>query len=88
MSDLKRQRKSEDELAAIRTMSIGLFVASLIGCVAPLVAIVSLTYIIPKREKLRQAGPLYMVMGYAAIVVSSLFTVALLVFGAIELSNR
>ena len=84
MSDLKRQRRDDRELDTFRKVVIGLFVASLVGCIAPLVLLVALLYLLPKRDKLRQAGPQYMVMGSAAMVVSLLFSLALLAFGLIE----
>ena len=87
MSDLKRQRREDRELGSFRNTVVGLFVASLIGCLGPLVLIISLVYLLPKREKLRQAGPQYMVMGYAAMGVSLLWSLGLLAFGLIEMAS-
>ncbi len=87
MSDLKRQRREERELGSFRGMVVGLFIASLIGCIAPLVLLISLGFLLPKREKLRTAGPQYMVMGYAALIISSLWSLGLLFLLLMELAQ-
>ena len=87
MSDLKRQKRESRELGTFQSLVVGLFVASLIGCIGPLVLLVALIYLVPRRDKLRQAGPQYMVMGYAALIISGLWSLGLLAFGFIELAS-
>ena len=85
MSDLKRQRRENREIGSFQNIVIWLFVASLVGCIAPLVLPTALIYLLPKRDKLRRAGPQYMVMGYAALVISALWSLGILAVGLFQL---
>ncbi|MEZ6058578.1 MAG: RING finger protein [Planctomycetaceae bacterium] len=84
-SDLKREKQLSKELHGLQKTVIALFIASLFGCIAPLVLLSSLVYLLPKQEKLQQAGPQYMVMGYSSMAISGLWTLGLLLFGLIEI---
>jgi hypothetical protein len=42
--------------------------------------IISLVYLLPKREELQKAGPQYVVMGYAGMFLSCFFTLLLALF--------
>ena len=87
MSDLKRQRRDERELGSFRNVVVGLFIASLVGCIAPLVLLILLIYLVPRRDKLRMAGPQYMVMGYSAIGISLLWSLGIVVLGLWEIGS-
>lgn len=85
LSDLKREQRESRELESFRKTVVGLFIASLVGCIAPLILLISLIYLLPKRNKLQQAGPQYMVMGYASLIISSVWSLGILAFGLIEM---
>lgn len=80
VGDLRRQARVSDEVESFRKSIVALFVVSLIGCAAPLMAIISLVVILPKRELLRKCGPLYAVMGYTALVLSCLYSLLIVLF--------
>lgn len=75
LADLKHRGDAEDLLNNFRYFVIGTFVASLIGCLAPIVLIVAAVGLMTQREKLTKAGPLYVVMGYASLFISIAFTI-------------
>lgn len=77
--DLRRQAKVSKEVDSFRNSIIALFVVSLIGCAAPLTAILGLVVILPKRQLLSKCGPLYAVMGYTAIALSCLYSLLIVV---------
>jgi predicted RNA-binding Zn-ribbon protein involved in translation (DUF1610 family) len=58
VGDLRRQARVSEEVESFRKSIVALFVVSLIGCAAPLMAIISLVVILPKRELLKKCGPL------------------------------
>jgi hypothetical protein len=57
-----------------------IFAASLIGCLAPLMLIVSLATVLPQRKQLAKAGPFYLTLGYAGIAISSVYCVLIMLF--------
>ena len=59
---------------------IVLFVLSILGCPAPIVAVAAPWYVVLKRKTIAKAGPAYLVMGYSAIAVSALYSILLLLF--------
>lgn len=82
--DMRRQAKREDELKKIRSWTVAVFVVSLFGCPAPLTLLLSLIVIMPKREQIQKCGPQFLVMAYAGLVLSVIYTVLLLLFALIE----
>lgn len=86
LSELKEKRRQDDRLKSIRQSTIALFVVSLVGCTGPLILIISLSYLLPKRAELRLAGPQYLIMGYASMILSGLFTLLLIVFFLYQIS--
>jgi len=84
LRDLRKKAKEEERLQGIRQSTIGIFIVSLLGCCAPVLAIVSLGYFIPKWADVKRAGPQFVVMAYAAIIVSVLYTVLGIIFFLIE----
>ena len=68
--------RGEDGLQTTRTAVTTLFVLSiLLGCPAPILAIVAPIYVIAKRATIAKAGPAYLVMGYSAIGISVLYSI-------------
>lgn len=78
--DLRRRVQKTDSLRVIRGSVIALFAFSLIGCLAPLTAIVGLAWFIPKRHAVAKAGPVFLVLGYASVALSLLYSVLMLLF--------
>ncbi len=72
--------KAERLQSTRATVSILFATSVLVGCLAPLLAIISLSYVLPRRQALAKAGPTYLVMGYSAIGISVLYSVLLLLF--------
>lgn len=87
LKDLKKKARREDNVEKLQKAVTPTFVISLLGCTAPFVVVFWLIYFLPKRPLLHRAGPLYVVMAYAALVVSSLYTVLLMLFGLGELRH-
>ncbi len=75
LADLKYRAEKKDGLNTFRKFVIGVFVGSLIGCLAPITLIVAAVGVMSQREKLSKAGPLYVVMGYASLFISIVFTI-------------
>jgi hypothetical protein len=80
LKDLRGQVVKEERLQSTRVAVTVLFAISVPGCLAPLLAIISCCYVLPKRETLAKAGPTYLVMGYSSIGISLLYSVLLLLF--------
>jgi len=79
-ADLRKQAVVSDETENLKKWVVAFFVMSLLGCLAPLVAAVSMAYLLPKRAKLNRCGPLFVIMGWTSIGLSILYTVLLLLF--------
>jgi hypothetical protein len=80
VKDLRRGVRKADSLRSIRNTVITLFVLSLIGCGAPLMLILCLAILVPQRERVKKAGPAFQVLTFAAIGLSALYSVLMLIF--------
>ena len=80
LKDLRGRVIKEERLQSTRSTVIVLFVLSLLGCPAPILAIVAPCYILPKRATITRAGPIYLIMGYSAIGISVVYSILLLLF--------
>ena len=78
--DLRRASRREAEVGSIRQTVVALFVLSFIPCVAPLIAVIGLLTLLPRRQVLERAGPVYQVLGYSAIGLSVLYSVLVALF--------
>jgi hypothetical protein len=78
--DLHDRMKRDQSIKAVRNSVVTLFVLSVIGLLAPLMAIIGLCWVIPKRKQLAKAGPVYLILGYSAVGLSLLYSVMMLVF--------
>jgi hypothetical protein len=81
LRDVLRMDTRREEAKGFRKTIVILFILSLIGCIAPIMAIVDLCVILPKRKGLAKEGPLYLVLGYAAIVISVIYSILMFFFG-------
>lgn len=80
VADLRKQAQVSDESDKLKTWVVTLFVLSLLGCLAPLVMAVSMAYLYPKRAKLSRCGPLFVIMGWTSVILSTVYTVLMLLF--------
>jgi hypothetical protein len=80
LKDLRGRVVKEERLQSTRSTVVVLFILSLLGCPAPLVAILAPCYILPKRATVARAGPVYLVMGYSAIGISVVYSILALLF--------
>jgi hypothetical protein len=80
LTDLHQQARIQDENEAFKKVIVGLFVVALIGGLAPLVLLVGLIYLLPRRKQLARCGPLFVIMGYTSLFLSGLYCVLILAF--------
>lgn len=81
LKDLHQRAVKDERLQSTRTAVTALFVLSiLLGCAAPILALISIIYVVIRRETVARAGPVYVVMGYSAIVVSVLYSILMVGF--------
>jgi Fe2+ transport system protein B len=80
LADIHQRGRRSDRLQSLRKSVVTLFVISLLGCPAPLTAIVALVMLLPQWALVRKAGPVYLVMAYSTIVLSVLYSVLMLLF--------
>ena len=80
VGDLHRKLRKSDSLSTTKRSAIALFALSVIGCLAPIMAVVSLVWVLPRRDTLSKAGPFYTVLGYSSIAVSLIYSVLILLF--------
>ncbi len=80
LPDFRRKLRRSETSQFLRWTVGVLFGLSLIGCLAPIVAVVSMAMLLPKREQLAAEGPLFLVMGYSSIILSVVFSLLMLLF--------
>jgi hypothetical protein len=78
--DLRRGVRKAEGMRRLQANVIVLFVLSLIGCLAPIIAVVGPIALFPQRHTLRAAGPFYVVLAYSAIVLSVVYSILMLLF--------
>jgi hypothetical protein len=71
--DLRRRARRQDEFRSLRNTSVAVFILSVIGLLAPIMVFVAPLVVLPRRRKLAKAGPVYAVLGYAAVGLSVLW---------------
>jgi hypothetical protein len=79
-ADLRVQAKQGEQLKVVRQSVVALFVASLLGCTGPIVAVIAAVYVPTHRQQLAKCGPLYKIMGWTALAISCFFTVMMVLF--------
>jgi hypothetical protein len=80
LKDLRKQVIKDERLQTTRIMVVVLFVLSITGCPAPVVAIVAGVYVATRKKTIAKAGPTYLVMAYSAIGISSLYSILMVLF--------
>ncbi len=75
-----RERADLDEASQLMKITVvGLFIASLFGCFAPLVVIIGLCALGPRWRLLKKLGPIYVVLAYSALGLSLLYSGIMLI---------
>jgi hypothetical protein len=82
--DLRRQNERAEALQNLKTVVAVLFAVSLLGLLAPLAGLVGAAIILPKREELRKCGPLFQILAYAALGLSALYSILMVLFVVFE----
>jgi hypothetical protein len=80
LGDLRSKALRDETARTFRTTVVVLFVLSLIGILAPIIAVVALATLMPKRDQLAKAGPLFQVMAYSAIGLSVVYSALIVLF--------
>ena len=76
LKDLRKRAAKEERLQSTRSAVTVIFVLSiLLGCAAPVLALVATIYVLRQRATIARAGPVYLVMGYSAIGISVLYSI-------------
>ncbi len=78
--DVRRRVEHEESAKGLQATVIGMFVVSLIGCLAPLVVVIGLSVFLPKHKALMRLGPTFVVLAYSALGLSVLYSLLMLVF--------
>jgi hypothetical protein len=85
IADLRQQAMLQERIEASKKWVVALFVVSILGVLAPLVLIVSLASVIRKHDQLAKCGPLFVIMGWASVALSALYSLLILVFLLVSL---
>jgi hypothetical protein len=80
MGDLRSRDFRERELKATRTQITVIFVLSVVGLLAPIMLLVCLVYVPVRNRQLVKAGPVYRILGYAALGLSVIYSILMLAF--------
>jgi hypothetical protein len=81
-ADLRTQFAKRQETDTFKKIVVGAFIATIPGCLAPFTLLFGLIYLLPRRDQLAKAGPLFSVLGWTSIVLSGLYCVLLVLFYA------
>jgi hypothetical protein len=80
VGDLHQQVAASERAEAVKRYVVALFVASLIGVLAPLTLVGGLIYVLPRREQLAKCGPLFVIMTWASIALSAVYSLLFVAF--------
>jgi Prokaryotic RING finger family 1 len=80
VADLRQQALVQDQIESSKKWVVALFIVSIIGVLAPLMLIVSLAHVLRKRDQLAKCGPLFVIMSWASVALSALYSLLMLAF--------
>jgi hypothetical protein len=81
MRDLHRKESKSQTQQKLRTTVCVLFgISLLLGCAAPLMLFIQLAVYLPQRKQLAGLGPIYVVLAYSGIALTTLYSVMMLFF--------
>lgn len=78
--DLRRQSSQSEKLKSVRNSTVAVFVVSLFGCPAPLTLLLSLGMVLRQRDQISQCGLQFLVMAYAGLGLSTIYTILIILF--------
>jgi hypothetical protein len=78
--DVRSKLEKETGAKSLRTGAIALFIFSVVGVLAPLMLIIGAIWIVMNKKKLRDAGPVYLVLSYASVALSVVYSTMILIF--------
>jgi len=79
-SELKRRKQQQSASQQFKWIMPVAFALSIPGCLAPLLLIGTGCLLWLQGKAIRQAGPVYAVLGYAALAISAVYTLLILGF--------
>jgi hypothetical protein len=79
VADLRKRADRVEGGKSIRTTVIILFAFSVIGLLAPIMLLISLIWVLRNRENISRVSPGMLVLGYAAIGLSAVYTLMMIV---------
>jgi uncharacterized membrane protein len=88
LKDLRMQVVKGVRLQSARALVVVLFVLSIVGCLAPIIAIVATVYVLTQRDTIARAAPSYLVMGYSAMGISFLYSILMVLFVLFSAASR
>jgi Prokaryotic RING finger family 1 len=80
VADLRQQALVQDRIETLKKWVVAMFIVSIIGVLAPLMLIVSLAHVLRKRDQLAKCGPLFVIMSWASVALSALYSLLMLAF--------
>lgn len=78
VADLRNQALAEEATNTTKQVMVGVFIASIVGILAPLMLVVSLLFMLGKRQQLAKCGPLFVIMGWASLGLSAFYSLCML----------
>jgi uncharacterized membrane protein len=81
LGDIHRRDKRKETQKSLLNMVVALFAISvLIGCIAPLMAIINCAVLLPKRRQIAAASQVHLVLAYSAIGITVIYSFLMLIF--------
>lgn len=80
LRDLHRKEDKKQAGKTLRNWIAALFIASIFGCFAPIVAVIGLVMIWRQRAKIAKEGPVYLVLCYTSVAISIVYTLLFVLF--------
>jgi Prokaryotic RING finger family 1 len=84
VADLRQHAVTSEKIDGFKRIVVGLFVVSLLGFLAPVSLVAGLAFLLPRRQTLAKCGPLFVIMGWTAVILSGFYSVLMLAFFALE----
>ena len=84
LADLNSRQVRVAEQKKLKTITVVVFVLSLVGLSAPVAGLIASGYLMPRRDQLWKCGPLYSFLAWMSLVVSGVFATAIAVFAIFE----
>jgi len=85
VADLRHQARTTDSVQKVKQGAVAIFVLSILGFLAPIMLVVGLLFLRAKGKQLAKGGPLFVIMGWAGVVLSGVYSLLMLVFILVEI---